>query len=318
MSDTLFVKVERVRRLHRARLVEVDVHRGEDGSFGIGLSDENEITNFHHGTNAGRLQMGDQVCKVDHVYLVRERLAHLVQRQFADVQQVRKNSPPPPVCAGLDAALPVQVRLQVSRVLRDDGPTKPCGGEVFAVLEVLRSDGEMLDEMASELWTLRTDLMWGAFWTVPMPPATGSVRFCLHRSRLFTEPLLGRVELPLHKLTPDALCTQWHPLRAKGQPGGQRGEDTILGEARHPSMASARLPAPRHPRRAGFRPHATSRNLTRPHATSRDLVTSHDLTRYPRASDATLCASVPRGLLGQSVGPRRGGRRRRRGLLPLR
>ena len=88
MSETLFVKVERVRRLHSARLVEVDMHRGEDGSFGIGLSDENVVTNFHHGTNAGSLQLGDQVCKVDSVTLVRERLAHLVQRQFADVPQV--------------------------------------------------------------------------------------------------------------------------------------------------------------------------------------------------------------------------------------
>jgi hypothetical protein len=90
MSETLFVKVERVRRLHSARLVDVDVHRGEDGSFGIGLSDENVLTNFHHPTNAVCLQLGDQVCKVDGVTLVRERLAHLVQRQFADVQQVCK------------------------------------------------------------------------------------------------------------------------------------------------------------------------------------------------------------------------------------
>ena len=71
--------------------------------------------------------------------------------------------------------------------------------------------------------------VWGAFWTVPMPPATGAVRFCLHRSLIFTEPLLGCVELPLHELTQDNLCTQWHPLRAKGQ----RGEE-ILGEARRP------------------------------------------------------------------------------------
>ena len=90
MAETLFVKVERVRRLHSARLVDVDVHRGEDGSFGIGLSDDNVVTNFHHSTNTASLQLGDQVCKVDGVTLVRERLAHLVQRQFADVQQVCK------------------------------------------------------------------------------------------------------------------------------------------------------------------------------------------------------------------------------------
>ena len=90
MAETLFVKVERVRRLHSARLVDVDVHRGEDGSFGIGLSDDNVVTNFHHSKNTASLQLGDQVCKVDGVTLVRERLAHLVQRQFADVQQVCK------------------------------------------------------------------------------------------------------------------------------------------------------------------------------------------------------------------------------------
>ena len=90
MAETLFVKVERVRRLHSAKLVDVDVHRGEDGSFGIGLSDDNVVTNFHHSTNTASLQLGDQVCKVDGVTLVRERLAHLVQRQFADVQQVCK------------------------------------------------------------------------------------------------------------------------------------------------------------------------------------------------------------------------------------
>ena len=60
MAETLFLKVERVRRLHNARLTEVDVQRGEDGSFGIGLSDENEITNFHHETNAQLLQVGNR------------------------------------------------------------------------------------------------------------------------------------------------------------------------------------------------------------------------------------------------------------------
>ena len=75
--------------------------------------------------------------------------------------------------------------------------------------------------------------VWGAFWTVPMPPATGAVRFCLNRSLIFTAPLLGCVELPLHELTQDNLCTQWHPLRAQGQ----RGED-ILGEARRLIVSS--------------------------------------------------------------------------------
>ena len=84
--------------------------------------------------------------------------------------------------------------------------------------------------------------VWGAFWSVPMPPATGAVRFCLHRSLIFTEPLLGCVELPLHELTQDGLCTQWHPLRAKEQRGGD-----ILGEvAVQQSNSSIATPASRH------------------------------------------------------------------------
>ena len=69
-----------------------------------------------------------------------------------------------------------------------------------------------------------------------MPPATGAVRFCLHRSLIFTEPLLGCVELPLHELTQDGLCTQWHPLRAKGAAGSSE----ILGEVRAPRRAPPR------------------------------------------------------------------------------
>ena len=193
----------------------------------------------------------------------------------------------------------------------DGGPSKPWEGEVFAVLEVLRSNGEMLAELASDLWTLRTDLVrawhpalpyahahtaatspqpratslwpaclhhsppppppppppvqvWGAFWSVPMPPATGAVRFCLHRSLVFTEPLLGCVELPLHELTQDGLCTQWHPLRAKEQRGGD-----ILGEvAVQQSNSSIATPASRHahlraalPRRCCSRYGGTARRL---------------------------------------------------------
>lgn len=78
----------------------------------------------------------------------------------------------------------------------------------------------------ADLWTLRTDWVWGAFWTLLLPPATSAVRFCVHRSLIFTEPLLGCVELQLDELPPDALCTQWHALRAKGE----RRSDVILGE----------------------------------------------------------------------------------------
>ena len=126
----------------------------------------------------------------------------------------------------------MQVRLQLSRT---DGPVKPMTGEIFGVLELVRpSSGEVLSELASDLWTLRTDFVWGAFWTVLLPPATGLVRFCVHRSLIFTEPLLGCVELPLHELTQDGLCTQWHPLRAKEQRGGD-----ILGEVAAAAAAAA-------------------------------------------------------------------------------
>ena len=73
----------------------------------------------------------------------------------------------------------------------DGGPSKPWEGEVFAVLEVLRSNGEMLAELASDLWTLRTDLV--RAWhpalpyahahtaaTSPQPRATSLWPACLH------------------------------------------------------------------------------------------------------------------------------------------
>ena len=53
MAETLFLKVERVRRLRAATLLpDISVRRGEDGSFGIGLSDDNEVTTFHHSHRA--------------------------------------------------------------------------------------------------------------------------------------------------------------------------------------------------------------------------------------------------------------------------
>ena len=101
-----------------------------------------------------------------------------------------------------------QVKLQLSRT---DGPVKSLTGEIFAVLELCRANGELLTELASgvslpcnktaprpsgtvggaDLWTLRSDFVWGAFWTLLLPPGTAVVRFCVHRSLIFTEPLLG-------------------------------------------------------------------------------------------------------------------------------
>ena len=37
----LFVKVERLRRLHESSLLDVPCERGPDGSFGLGLTDDN-------------------------------------------------------------------------------------------------------------------------------------------------------------------------------------------------------------------------------------------------------------------------------------
>ena len=37
----LFVKVERLRRLHESSLLDVPCERGPDGTFGLGLTDDN-------------------------------------------------------------------------------------------------------------------------------------------------------------------------------------------------------------------------------------------------------------------------------------
>ena len=62
--DTLFLKVERLRRLYKGRLMNVQVRRGEDGTFGLGLTDDNEVSKFHHNANTGVLRVGDQVRQV--------------------------------------------------------------------------------------------------------------------------------------------------------------------------------------------------------------------------------------------------------------
>ena len=91
----------------------------------------------------------------------------------------------------------MQVKLQISRT---DGPATSCTGEIFALLELLRSNGDLLRELATgahawraskyqttvrshgirhlraDVWTLRTDWVWGAFWTLSLPPATSVVR----------------------------------------------------------------------------------------------------------------------------------------------
>ena len=86
--NTLFIKVERLRRLQRAAEYVHTVKRGEDGSFGLGLSDDNEIIRFYHDENAGLLRIGDQVRAVNDKPLVREQLAKLLQRCFPGEETV--------------------------------------------------------------------------------------------------------------------------------------------------------------------------------------------------------------------------------------
>jgi hypothetical protein len=45
-TPVLFVKIERLRRLYRAERISVPVSRGADGTFGLGLSDDNEVSKY--------------------------------------------------------------------------------------------------------------------------------------------------------------------------------------------------------------------------------------------------------------------------------
>lgn len=82
------MKIERLRRLQCADELVHTVRRGDDGTFGLGLSEDNEIVAFHHEQNADVLRLGDQVRSVGHVPLVRERLATVLQRHFAEDETV--------------------------------------------------------------------------------------------------------------------------------------------------------------------------------------------------------------------------------------
>lgn len=203
-ASTLFVKLERLRRLHPADEFVVTVQRGEDGTFGLGLSEDNEILQFHHETNAGALRVGDQVRSVGDVPLVRERLAALLQRHF-DGQPT--------------------VQLHISR---ESSAAKPPGEvDLFAALQLRDAAGEELDEWLSELWTLRAGAVWGTFWTLPLLPGSRSAWLGVHASNIFTEPLLGCVDIALDALPSEALETRWYSLRAKKAPRGGRA---IVGE----------------------------------------------------------------------------------------
>jgi hypothetical protein len=186
---TIFVKVERLRRLQKGTEAVHTVRRGEDGSFGLGLSEDNEIINFYHEENAGVLRIGDQVRAVNDTPLVRERLAVLLQRSFASHDTVQ---------------------LHISRA---HGEKLKQGQEAFAALQMRNEFGEEIEEWLSELWNVKTNSVWGTFWTVPIVEGAHSVWLGLHLSKMFTEPLIGSVEIPLADIPAEKLQTRWYSLR---------------------------------------------------------------------------------------------------------
>jgi len=202
--NTLFIKVERLRRLYRSDEHVFTVRRGEDDTFGLGLSEDNEIVTFYHQANSHVLRLGDQIRMVGNTPLVRERLATLLQRQHAGEETVE---------------------LHISRSTEE--PTRKNGNDVFAALQLQSSDGTEIDEWLSELWTLRTDAVWGTFWTLPIVGGSHAAWLGIHESNMFTEPLMGGVLLPLASLQKEKLDCRWYSLRAEDASPGQR---EIVGE----------------------------------------------------------------------------------------
>ena len=163
--------------------------RGEDGSFGLGLSQENEIIHFYHEENTTVLRIGDRIRAVNDKPLVRERLAALLQREFPNEETVTLH------------------------IVRTTGPVQKPDCEAFAALQLRDRYGVEIEEWLSELWTMRTDAVWGTFWTCPILPGTDTVWLGLHLSKLFTEPLLGCMAIRVDSLPVDKLETQWYSLR---------------------------------------------------------------------------------------------------------
>ena len=60
-----------------------------------------------------------------------------------------------------------------------------------ALEEAISDPHEDLQEWLSELWNLKTDAVWGTFWTLPILPSSTKVWLGLHLSKMFTEPLIG-------------------------------------------------------------------------------------------------------------------------------
>ena len=181
----IFVKVERLRRLQNAEEFVHAVRRGEDGTFGLGLSEDNVIVKFYHEANTHVLRLGDQVRSVGDIPLVREKLADVLQHHYADDETVE---------------------LHYSR--SSEQPQKRRG-EVFAALQLRTAMGDEMDEWVSDIWELRTDAVWGTFWTLPIIPGAHTVWIGIHESNMFTEPLLGYVEIPIASLRKEVLDCRW-------------------------------------------------------------------------------------------------------------
>ena len=204
--NTLFVKVDRLRRLCPSREHIITAKRGEDGTFGLSLSDDNAIVGFNHRENAGPdlLREGDQIRAVNDAPLVREKLAALLERKFPG--------------AGT-------VDLHISRKW---GDPHNYDDECFVALQMRDARGNELDEWVSDLWAIRTDAVWGTFFTVPILPGARSVWVGIHLSHLFSEPLIGASELNLERLPVEALETRWHSLRSEDDE--RRGRNELEGE----------------------------------------------------------------------------------------
>ncbi|KAL1503682.1 hypothetical protein AB1Y20_012155 [Prymnesium parvum] len=230
----LFVKVERFRRLHESTLLDILCERGEDGTFGLGLTDDNEIVHFYHQTNSGMLRVGDQVREVslpedapppraaageppragalaagERAPVVRERLAAVISRQLGEA---------------------ARVRLHVARA---SGEARGAldGADVFTCMRLLRRDGSSSVEYSSDLWVAREDAVWGAFWTVSLPADATAVWFGLYRSNFFTEPLIGYCEFPV--ASEEGADLRWHALYPEKSGGASQAlgkEPTIVGE----------------------------------------------------------------------------------------
>lgn len=191
-TPVLFVKIERLRRLYRTERIAVPVARGADGTFGLGLTDDNEVSKLLSETNAGLVFPGDQVLAVEGVGLGRDRLsAVLSSSAFADRQHVT---------------------LHVSRK-RAGAKDEPITGDVFASLKLLRADGTTMQEYPSDIWPARTDAAWGACWTVRCPRGAAAAALTLHRSLLFTDPVVGTAPLPFDEMEEGEIRAAWHGFR---------------------------------------------------------------------------------------------------------